>query len=282
MVVSGVWLVVGDGVTLIETATSLAVPLVLEAVREIGFAERDIKHAILTHIHLDHGGGTGNLLQRLPHMRVYVHERGVRHVIDPSILLESAKVLYGTMEAIMAIHGDILPIPKENVIPVLETEIDIGAGVRLKTVPAPGHAPHHICIFEPDTGAIFTGEAFGHYYPEYHLIGPAVAPPSFDYEASKNTIRQAMALDPKTICFSQYGPYRDPSAAAQMALDRLDSAYEKIKDGFDRGLSTKRIVSIMSDQFLKGMDADNHEAGTMIESLVLGYEFYFRKKGLIS
>ena len=96
--VSGVYLVIGDGITLIETATSLIAPRIIEAAVAIGLEESDIKRAIVTHVHLDHSGGTGWLVNRLPELQVYVHERGLRHLHDPSRLIDSATAVYGGID----------------------------------------------------------------------------------------------------------------------------------------------------------------------------------------
>ncbi|MBU2548303.1 MAG: MBL fold metallo-hydrolase [Proteobacteria bacterium] len=281
LVVSGLYIIAGDGLTLVETGTSLVAPGLLEAVDRIGFKEKDLKRIVLTHIHLDHGGATGWLVQRLPHLRVFVHERGARHIVDPSVLLESAKVLYGTLEAIEEVHGRILPVPAGNVTPVLDSEIDLGRGIRLRTFDAPGHAPHHLGSYEPDSGCVFTGEALGHYYPEWDLIGPAVAPPSFDYEVSRETIRKIGDLRPRTICFSQYGPHARPAEAIQAALDRLDSDFQRVKACFEQGLDSEGVIAEMEREYLTGRDASARQALVMLRSMVLGYEFYFRRRGLL-
>jgi glyoxylase-like metal-dependent hydrolase (beta-lactamase superfamily II) len=141
----------------------LVVERVLEAVHEMGLQDKDVRRAILTHIHLDHAAATGWLVKRLPHMQVYVHDRGLKHLNNPSRLIDSAKLLYGNLENITILHGEILPVPVKNLIPVRDEELDVG-GVCLKIFDAPGHAPHHLGIFEPESGCLFAGEALGHYH----------------------------------------------------------------------------------------------------------------------
>jgi glyoxylase-like metal-dependent hydrolase (beta-lactamase superfamily II) len=288
--VSGVYLVIGDGITLVETATTPIAPYILEAALEIGFRESDIRRAIVTHIHLDHAGGTGWLVRRLPHLRVYVHERGRRHLEDPSALIDSARTVYGDLDRIRAIHGEILPVPGENLVPVTEAELDIGAGMNLAVVNAPGHASHHLCVFDPGSGCLFSGEALGHNHPEMGVLQPAVAPPGFDYDASKETIAKIRDLKPDTICFSQFGQRRDTSFVIEEVERQLDEYYEFILSKLTRGLDTQQIIDDVADLYLSKVPDVNPPARedhaeflrSMLMSIVVGYEIYFRRSGQLS
>ena len=202
---SGIYFIVTDGITLIETGTSLVAPHILEAVHAMGFRQADIKRAIVTHIHLDHSSGTGWLVKRLPHLQVYVHEKGLKHLQDPAALIESAKMVYGSLESITATNGDILPVPRENLHPVLNATLDVGENSTLQLFDAPGHASHHLCIFDPQSGCLFSGVALGHHHPETGTIQLAVAPPGFNFEDSLSTIEKIRRFKPAHICFSQHG-----------------------------------------------------------------------------
>ena len=288
--VSGVYLVIGDGITLIETATSLIAPHIVEAAVEIGLEEADIKRAIVTHVHLDHSGGTGWLVNRLPDLQVYVHERGLRHLHDPSQLLDSATAVYGGIERITAIHGETLPVPMENLVPVTDAMLDIGGGMALRILSAPGHASHHLCVFEPESGCLFSGEALGHNHPESGVLQPAVAPPGFDFEASKQTIRKIQELHPRTICFSQFGQRNDASFVIEEAEQQLEVYHRFILTRLEQGLDTRRIVDEAAKLYLEdGLNQDllDREAHgqflrSMLASIVVGYETYFRRTGKLS
>lgn len=269
---SGVYLIMGDGLTLIETGTTLVVERVLEAVYEMGFQDKDVRRTILTHIHLDHAGATGWLVKRLPHMQVYVHDRGLKHLNNPSRLIESAKILYGNLDNIKILHGEILPVPAKNLIPVTDEELDVG-GVCLKIFDAPGHAPHHLGIFEPESGCLFAGEALGHYHPEAKVLSPAVTPPGFDFEASKNTMEKMKALRPRTICFSQYGQHPDPDFVIEQSKRQLDFLHGFIKTRLDRGLSTEAILQDIAETRKSGIESTDN----IPLSAVLGFQTYFRR-----
>jgi glyoxylase-like metal-dependent hydrolase (beta-lactamase superfamily II) len=217
-------------------------------------------------------------------MQVYVHERGAKHLADPSRLMRSAEMVYGDIETLLDIHGEILPVPGKNLTPVTGAKLDIGDGVRLDIFEAAGHAPHHICIFEPESGCLFSGEALGHYLPEVDMLTPAVAPPGFDLDASKETSRKIRSLNPRTICFSQFGQHRDATYVIEKS-DRLLNEYaERILHALEQGLSTGEIIEGMLSHV-------SHEVGArqfseqsvrgMLMSVVLGYHQYFQRIGLI-
>ncbi len=278
--VSGVYLLVGDGITLIETGTSLVVPHILEAVREMGYRERDIKRAIVTHVHLDHAGGTGTLVNELPHLQVYVHKRGLKHLSDPSRLIDSARAVYGDVATINAIHGEIVPVPDENLISVLDEELYIGSGMRLKIIDAPGHAPHHLCIYEPESGSLFSGEGLGHNYPESGILHPAVAPPGFDFEESMKTIRKIHRLKPKSICFSQFGQRRDASHVLEESERQLKIYYDFILRRLRGGMVSKEIIEEIIDDHSRDIGVLKvHDS--MLVSLVIGYQIYFQRSGML-
>jgi glyoxylase-like metal-dependent hydrolase (beta-lactamase superfamily II) len=285
--VSGVYLLIGDGITLIETATTLIGPRILEAAAEIGFEEADIRRAIVTHVHLDHAGGTGWLVKRLPDLRVYVHERGLRHLHDPSRLIGSASAVYGGADRVTAIHGETLPVPLENLVPVTDGELDVGAGMVLRILGAPGHASHHLCVFEPESGSLFSGEALGHNHPESGLLQPAVAPPGFDLEASRETIRRLRELHPRTICFSQFGQRDDASFVIEEAERQLEVYHRFILPRHQRGLETRRIADELADLLLgdaetaKPPGSEDHRGflRSKLTSIVAGNQEYFRRSG---
>jgi glyoxylase-like metal-dependent hydrolase (beta-lactamase superfamily II) len=287
--VSGVYLVVGDGLTLIETATSLIAPYILEAAARIGFRAEDIRRAIVTHIHLDHAGGTGWLARRLPDLRVWVHERGRKHLHDPSALVESAKLVYGDLDTITAVHGEVLPVPEESLVPVRDEALDIGGGMELRIVDAPGHASHHLCVLEPESGCLFSGEALGHNHPETGTLQPAVAPPGFDFEASRATAAKLRDLRPRTICFSQFGQRRDASFVIDESERQLEMYRDFILTRMRRGLTTEQIMEEVSKLHAEERPETPYDSAgdqdgflrSMLVSIVVGYQTYFQRSGLV-
>lgn len=277
--VSGIYLIVAEDITLVEIGTSTNVPYILEAARALGYKESDINRAIVTHVHLDHSGGAGNLIRLLPHVKVHVHERGLGHLADPTKLLQSAEMVYGNPETIAAIHGEVLPVPKENLVPVSDDNIDIG-GARLRVFEAPGHARHHLCVFEPQSGCLFSGEALGHYHPESGMLLPAVAPPGFDLEASFETIRRIEALKPSIICFSQFGQHRDAPFVLNEAKTLLAAFGARVREALENGVGSGDIIEMMLREVANNPGAQRFSEESirgMLMSIVLGYYYYFQR-----
>jgi glyoxylase-like metal-dependent hydrolase (beta-lactamase superfamily II) len=276
--VSGVYLIVRDEVALIEAGTSISAPYLLEAVRGLGIDLERVATLVPTHVHLDHAGGAGWLVEKLPHLKVRVHHRGLRHLADPSRLIQSAKVLYGTLENITRLHGEILPIPKDNLVGIEDGFMPLAGGPDLRILESPGHAPHHLSIFDPVSKSLFSGESLGHYLPEYRLLYPAVAPPSFDLEASRATIEKSRAIEPARICFSQFGWREDPEWVFSEISRQLGHYASLVKTGLDRGLDVDRILdrlkASLANQGLQSPD----DSGEMLLSLVLGYKMYYQRQ----
>jgi len=278
MDLSGIYIVVGDGLTIIETAGSLIIPQILKAVKDIGYREKDIRRSIVTHIHLDHAGGAGSLVRLLPWMKVYVHGSGARHLLNPSKLIKSAEMVYGNREKLLALHGEIAPVPKENLIPISNTNLDIGFGTSLRILDSPGHATHHLCLFHSESGCLFSGEALGHYYPESDMLTAAVAPPGFDLEASKKTIRKIEKTSPKTICFSQYGQHRNAAFVIDESIRLLDCHDEYIKNRLKQGLSPEDIIEEMLRNSVEARWGGKDAARYMVTSTVLGFVAYNKRR----
>src|SRR5690606_8840265 len=152
-----------------------------------GVAPECVDYVILTHIHLDHSGGAGALMSRLPRALLCVHPRGVRHMADPSRLVESTVAVYGAEHA-REVYGDLVPVPAERILATAEgTSIEL-AGRTLRFIETPGHARHHCCIVDEAAGAVFAGDTFGLAYRELaqdarRFVFPTTSPVQFDPDA---------------------------------------------------------------------------------------------------
>jgi glyoxylase-like metal-dependent hydrolase (beta-lactamase superfamily II) len=280
--VSGVYLIVRDEVALIEAGTSISAPYLLEAVKGLGIDLERVTTLIPTHVHLDHAGGAGWLVEKLPHLKVWVHHRGLKHLADPSRLIESAKILYGTVENIALLHGEILPIARNRLTGIQDGFIPLAGGPDLQALDTPGHAPHHLTIFDPVSKSLFCGEALGHYLPEFHLLYPAVAPPGFDLEASRATIEKSRAVNPARICFSQFGWRENPEWVFSEIYRQLGFYARLVKTGMDQGLGVEEILDRLKDSLARQGMKNPENAGEMMLSLVLGYKMYFERQSVCS
>jgi glyoxylase-like metal-dependent hydrolase (beta-lactamase superfamily II) len=199
------YLVVGDRPCLVETGTARSAPIVRDALSSHGVGPEDLATVVVTHIHLDHAGGVGDAAAAYPNAEVVVHELGARHLVDPSRLMASAQRVYGSL--MDEVFGPLLPTPGERVRAVGdEARVDLGGGRDLLVRYSPGHAKHHVALFDESTGDLYVGDAAGIYVPEVDLLRPATPPPDFDLEVALESLRLFRAMRPQRLLFSHYGP----------------------------------------------------------------------------
>ena len=171
------FLVHGDQPALIETGSQSSVAAVSEALAAAGLGPRDLRWIVVTHIHLDHAGGVGDVAAAFPEATVVVHEKGARHLEDPSRLIDSASRVYGRL--LDELYGRMTPVPVERLVAAGDGfRIDVGAGRQLVLVDSPGHAKHHHAVLDEQTGTLLVGDAVGVQLPDIGVLRPATPPPS--------------------------------------------------------------------------------------------------------
>jgi len=172
---------------------------------------------IVSHIHLDHAGGAGFLVEAMPRAKVYVHEKGFRHLVDPTKLVASARKVLGD-EA--AFFGTMRPIPADRLVAVADgMTLDLGKH-ELLFLDSPGHAPHELTILDRRNRCVYTGDAAGLYFPGDEILMPVAPAPAFDLEKNLATFERLLTLEPRALLFSHYGPHHRPKEAieAMMAM----------------------------------------------------------------
>jgi glyoxylase-like metal-dependent hydrolase (beta-lactamase superfamily II) len=193
----------------IDCGTHFAVPRMLAALDDAGITAADVDWLILTHVHLDHAGGAGELVDQLPNARLVVHPRGARHMIDPSALWAGASAVYG--ESVMQeTYGRLRPVPPERVIEAPDGHSVDLAGRQLRCIETPGHARHHLTVHDPRANVCFTGDVFGLSYRDFDtakgpFILPTTSPVQFDPEALHASIERLVALEPAAMYLTHYG-----------------------------------------------------------------------------
>jgi glyoxylase-like metal-dependent hydrolase (beta-lactamase superfamily II) len=214
------YLIEGGAPVLVETGSQSSVPALLEALQAHGVGANDLAGIAITHIHLDHAGGVGDVARAFPNATVYVHERGARHLIDPSRLVSSAAQVYG--ELLDSLYGRLDPTPAERV-HVLEDgeEIRIDSNRVLTTVDSPGHAKHHLALHDSDSGLLFAGDAVGVRLPDAGILRPATPPPDFDLEQALHSLKRFADRSPSGIALAHYGLVPDPMSTLEEAADTL-------------------------------------------------------------
>ena len=234
-------------------------------------------HVVLTHIHLDHGGGVGHVADLFPGARIWVHDVGARHVADPERLVASARRLFG--EALDTMYGEPIPVAAERITAMDEgTVIDLGDR-QLRVLYTPGHARHEVTLHDSDTGAAFVGDTAGVCYGD-DWQKPASPPPEFDLDAALDSIARVQQLRPSMICFTHYGPAREAfleSAAAD--LRQWDHVLRPLAE---RGATEDEMVSAVESHVGEPPGSREFvEAATELSSTrnsVLGYARYYTKR----
>jgi glyoxylase-like metal-dependent hydrolase (beta-lactamase superfamily II) len=192
---------------LIEVGPSGTLDHLLAALDHLGID--DIARIVVTHVHIDHAGGAGQIARHFPKSRIGVHARGARHLIDPTRLWDSACRVFGT-EWLTTTWGPLEPVGADRV-DVLEDgdHIELGNGRHLEVMYTPGHAKHHVVFFDEDGGGMYVGDSVGLSYPHGHGVQPVTPPPDFDPSLVTDSLHKMAARDPSFIGFAHFGPNPD-------------------------------------------------------------------------
>lgn len=225
------FLVVENGhAAFIETGPNSAVPRLLAALEAHGLDRDAVDYVIPTHIHLDHAGGVGLLMSELPRAKLVIHPRGARHMVDPSVLVEGARAVYGR-EIADRDYGELVPVAAERIVATEDGMVLELGGRPLRFADTPGHARHHNCIWDEATRGWFTGDTFGIAYPDLYTPNgpymlPATAPVQFDPPALHATVARLLAQRPEVMYLTHYGAVRDAERLAVQFLAQVDAMAE--------------------------------------------------------
>jgi glyoxylase-like metal-dependent hydrolase (beta-lactamase superfamily II) len=197
----------------IDTGTTLSLPNLLGALQILDLDVGQVDWVFTTHVHLDHAGGAGALMQHLPNARCVTHPRGARHLVDPAKLIAGSIAVYGEARY-HALYGEIVPIPAERMLAPEDGERVLLGGRELELIHTPGHALHHYCIVDAAGGRAFTGDTFGLSYRDFDVDGrefiiPTTTPVHFDPDALQQSIDRLLAYQPRAMYLTHYGEVRD-------------------------------------------------------------------------
>jgi len=205
---------------LVETGTSTSAPVVRAALASLGIDPASLATVVVTHIHLDHAGGVGDIASMFPSAEVVVHEKGARHLADPSRLMASARMVYG--DALDVLFGELAAVPADRLRTLGDVgAVDLGDGRRLESYYSPGHARHHVGLLDSRSGDLYVGDAAGVYIPETGDLRPATPPPDFDLEVALASLAKFAALDPSRLLFSHYGPVSDVPSTLERSAEEI-------------------------------------------------------------
>ncbi|WP_082235696.1 MBL fold metallo-hydrolase [Halobacillus massiliensis] len=285
---TGTYVIDEQQLTLVETGPSMSVPRIIEGLNDLKLDPKDVRYIILTHIHLDHAGGAGLLLKECPEAEVIVHPRGKRHLADPSRLIQGARAVYG--DNFDKLFDPILPIPEEKLIVKEDgSTLQTGPECTLSFLDTPGHAKHHIGIYDPVSKGVFTGDTAGIRYHQIEGITfylPSTSPNQFDPEAMKQSINRFRELDLERVYFGHFGMSEEPESAFDQVVSWIPEFLAAAEEAVERDEGVKGIKERLRQKiytYLKGFSIqEDHPVYEVIdldiEVCSMGLADYFQKQ----
>lgn len=252
----GPYLLSAEQMSVIDIGPAAALPYFLSSLGQIGVSPEEIDYIIFTHIHIDHAGSAGGAVQALPNAKVLAHSRAHEHLVNPKALWEaSLKALgdYATKS------GPIEPVPEGRIIDAEDgMKLNLGRNLALEIYLTPGHAAHHLCVFYPAAGLLFSGEAAG------VCINGAVrlaTPPPFKLETSLSSIDKLINLKPRKLCYSHFGCYDNGLERLKLYRKKVIEWYEVVNSAARTGKNLEEIFNVLREKdteldYLDKLDSD--------------------------
>ncbi len=262
----------------VDVGTNHSAPALMAALAGLGLRPEDVDYVIVTHVHLDHAGGAGEMLRLLPRARLVVHPRGARHMIDPSKLMAGATQVYGE-EAVRRCYGELVPVPRERVLEAPDGfTLELG-GRPLLFLDTPGHARHHFCVWDAASRSMFTGDTFGLAYREFAsprgaFIIPTTTPVQFEPDALKASIARLLSYAPQAMLLTHYSRVTEVERLARDLEAQIDALCALGRAAHGRPDRHERLKAAIEDFWL-GLAADHDsplEAARVKELLALDVE----------
>jgi glyoxylase-like metal-dependent hydrolase (beta-lactamase superfamily II) len=234
---------------LVETGTSASAPVVRAALASLGIGPDDLASVVVTHIHLDHAGGVGDIASMFPSAEIVVHQKGARHLADPTRLMASARMVYG--DALDVLFGELAPVPAARLRALDDVgEVDLGDGRRLESYYSPGHAKHHVGLLDSQSGDLYVGDAAGVYIPETGDLQPATPPPDFDLDIALASIDRFASLRPSRLLFSHYGPVSDVPGTLERSAEEISVWVAETRAARSAGMDLDHAVDAVRQKTL--------------------------------
>jgi glyoxylase-like metal-dependent hydrolase (beta-lactamase superfamily II) len=273
------------GAVLIDPGPSTTLPALRAGLDRAGIPLGEVRTILLTHIHLDHAGVTGTLVRENPALRVYVHEKGAPHLVDPAKLIASATRLWG--DDMERLWGEIRPVPKDNLVVVAGGERLSAGGRDLEVAYTPGHASHHVSFFNADSGIAFVGDTAGVRLPPAGFVMPPTPPPDIDLEAWRDSLRRIADWGPETIFVTHFGPYAPVGAHLTEMVAHMELMSGLVKASLARPGTDEEREAWFADEIRRDLrrrmseaDAHAYEVAGRFDLSWLGLARYWRKKAI--
>lgn len=279
------YLLVGDDeLTLIESGPATTRAHLEQGLRDAGFSLHDVSRIIITHIHLDHGGAAGVILRDHSHMRLSVHPFGAPHMVDPSRLLVSAGRIYG--DRMDQLFGEVIGVPEDRLDLLTDGEVMRASGRSLRMLFTPGHASHHVAIFDEMTGTLCSGDAGGVRVQGYGFVAPPTPPPEFAPDLWADTIQTLRHARPARLALTHFGYFDDVDPHLDRLMPGLESAVAIARETLAGGGELSELTARLLDFERENVgDADAGQAMRQLELAsptyvsAMGLQRYLKKRG---
>ena len=279
-------IVEGGRAAFVDTGTNDSVPLLIDALHQQDLDVADVDYVFLTHIHLDHAGGAGLLMQELPNAQCVVHPRGVAHMVDPTRLIAGTEAVYG-VEQTHEMYGDIQAIDESRcVVPENEQWLELN-GRKLQILYTEGHALHHYSLNDPASRGVFTGDSFGVSYRELdtaagELIFPTSTPTHFDPDAAHVSVDLIMSCNPEQLYLTHYSRVRDLDRLAADMHAGIDAYTEMALANKDADDLLAAIETVMSEYLKSRARTHGYKGDDEALQSILEIDIVLNAKGLVS
>lgn len=232
-------------IAIVETGPTCSVENLLAGLREIDIKTEDVDYVMVTHVHIDHAGGAGTLLQHLPKARLLVHSRGAPHIINPEKLWAQSKQVLGE---IAEIYGEIQPVPENCVsTPSDGALIDLGGSVQIQVLETLGHASHHLAFYERKSQGVFQGDSAGIYVPQIGVTIPTTPAP-FHLQLTLASLSKLRKLKPQRLYYTHFGSVENAVERLESYEAQLNLWAKKISEAVKRGDSLESMYTIILEQ----------------------------------
>lgn len=271
---------------IIDSGANSSVPGIVAALEQLGIAPGAVEMLFLTHVHLDHAGGAGVLLQHLPNARVLAHPRAVTHLVDPARLESATIAVYG-QSAYEQLYGKLVAIPRERLSETRDGERCTLGNAELTVLHTPGHALHHHVLFDVQASALFTGDTFGLSYPELTTeqgpyIVPTTTPTQFDPGQLVASIQRLAALEPAAIYLTHYGRVSGAARLAQALCEQIESFVQIARDSAAEPERQARIRERLRALLAARLRAHGVPSAEAAVDRVLGADLELNAQGLVA
>lgn len=272
---------------LVECGPALSIGHVVEGLGEAGLDPDDLAYLVVTHVHLDHAGGAGHLAGAFPAATVVVSDVGAPHLHEPDRLNASSRRVYGKL--MDEVYGECSPIPADRLLAVGDGQrLDLGGGRTLELLYTPGHAKHHLAVWDSHTGAVFVGDSVGVKTPGMRALRPATPPPDFHLGAAESSLRRYLERDPTRVYLAHYGPLDPPRESLLTAIERLHLWADTAEAAYRERDELDHVADTLGARFAEELDpqtaAEDPHARARTELLAAyrsnaaGLVRYFRRR----